>query len=125
MRRAALLVALALTGCRSVPQAREATGDAARDLRVAVEHAQAALPLMRLTCAALRKEDERVLCAAIVGRVEGALPKALDVLARVDACAGQDDEPECIRLAVDGANVILRELQGEAPAPAPAESAAP
>lgn len=124
MRRAALLVAaLALTGCRSAPQAQQATGDAARDLRVAVEHAQAALPLMRLTCAALRKEDERALCSAIVDRVEAALPKAKDILVRVDECAGQDDEAECIHLAVDGANIVLRELQGEAPAPA--ESAAP
>ena len=128
MRRAApfLVAGVVLVSCAhgpTLPEAREATGDAVKDLRVAAEHARAALSIARLTCAALRSPDERALCGSIVARIEAALPKAQDILARVDACAGQDDEPECIRLAVDGANAVLAELQGGA-APVPAASSA-
>lgn len=133
MRRAAcalvLSVALVVAACAHTPAppTRQETGDVVRDLRVAADHAAAALPLARLTCAALRVESERALCSGIVARIEKALPEARAMLARADACAGQDDEPECIHLAVDGANVILRALQGsEEPATAtPAPSAAP
>lgn len=129
MRRFApwLVTGAVLASCAGGPslgQVQSATGDVVKDLRASAAHAEAALPLMRLTCAAIKADAERALCVAVVARVEGALPKAKDILARVDACTGQDDEPECIYLAVDGANVILRELQGEAPAPA-ASSAAP
>lgn len=131
MRRAAralvLSVALVVAACAHTPAppTRQETGDVVRDLRVAADHAAAALPLARLTCAALRVESERALCAGIVARIEKALPEARDMLARADACAGQDDEPECIHLAVDGANVLLRALQGGEEAPPAASSAAP
>lgn len=131
MRRAAralvLSVALVVAACAHTPAlpSRQETGDAVRDLRIAADHAAAALPLARLTCAALRVESERALCSGIVARIEAALPKARAMLARADECAGQDDEAECIHLAIDGANVLLRALQGgEEPAPA-ASSAAP
>lgn len=131
MRRVAralvLSVALVVAACAHTPAlpSRQQTGDAVRDLRVAADRAEAALPLARLTCAALRVESERALCGKIVARIEAAVPKARAMLARADECAGQDDEAECIHLAVDGANVILRALQGgEEPATA-ASSASP
>lgn len=124
VRAVALVTAVAVASCAHTPT-RQETGDVVRDLRIAADRAAAALPLARLTCAALRVESERALCSGIVARIEAALPEARDMLARADACAGQDDEPECIHLAVDGANVLLRALQGGEEAPPAASSAAP
>lgn len=130
MRRVArvvvLSVAVAVAACAHAPTlpTRQETGDVVHDLRLAADRAEAALPLARLTCATLRVESERALCGKVVARIEAALPDARAMLARADECAGQDDEPECIHLAVDGANVLLRALQG-GEEHAPAASSAP
>jgi len=114
-RLALLLLALPLSGCAALREAQQPAGDVITTLRVTAEHAEAGLPLARLACARVRHEDERAACLAVAARVEAAIPKARDILARAEACAGQDDETECLSLAVDAASVVLLELQGEAP----------
>ncbi len=120
---AAWLAVGTVLSCATLPQPRE-TGDVVRDLRAAVRHAEAGLPLARLGCEAIRHDDERAACLSVASTVEGALPRARDVLAQVDACAHADDEPACVALAVDGANVLLRALQGHAPSAPSASSSA-
>lgn len=110
-----LLLALPLSGCAALREAQQPAGDVITTLRVTAEHAEAGLPLARLACARVHHADERAACLAVAARVEAALPKARAILARAEACAGQDDETECLSLAVDAANVVLLELQGEAP----------
>lgn len=118
-----LAVGTALS-CASLPPAAP-SGDVVRDLRAAVAHAEAGLPLARLGCQAIHHDDERAACLAVAARVEAALGPARDALARADACAGQDDEPACVALAVDGANVLLRALQGQPLLPAASSTPAP
>ena len=125
-----LTLGAVVAACTRPGAVAPSTGDVVRDLRAAVAHAEAGLPLARLACQAIRHDDERAACLAVAARVESALGPARDALARADACAGQDDEPACVALAVDGANVLLRALQGQpllpaasASAPAPSASA--
>lgn len=121
---AAWLAVGTVLSCASLPSRPQETGDVVRDLRAAVRHAEAGLPLARLGCEAIRHADERASCLAVASTVEAALPRARDVLARVDACAHADDEPACVALAVDGANVLLRALQGHAALSASASASA-
>ncbi len=111
------LVAGSVVACAALPTPKR-TGDHLRDLRVAVTHAEAGLPLARLGCQQIHHTDERAACMGVADRIEAALPRARATLAQAEACAGQDDEPACIELAVAGVNALLRELQGQ-PADAP------
>ncbi len=122
---AAWLVVGTVAACANTPAARMATGDALHDLRVSADHVKAGLPLARLACASV-SGHERDVCLLVVTRAKDFVPKARDILARGEACAGKSDEDECVSLAVDAANALLDEFQrGGAPAPAPSASAAP
>ncbi len=109
----AFLAILSISGCSHPSAAREPTGDALRDLNEGIKYAKSSLPLMRLACSRIHHEDERQECISLTDRIEKAIPKAQDIIAQAEACVGQSDETECISLAVEAANVVLRELQGQ------------
>lgn len=110
---------LVVEACR--PQAPASTGDTLRDLALAIESAEAAVPLARASCALVPSPDQRRYCEGSVDAVEEAALVGRQLLASVEACREEGDE-ECVLGAVEAATRLLRVLRPPHPQAAPARS---
>ena len=100
--------ALAVEACRL--QGPTSTGDALRDLALAIESAEAAVPLARASCALVQAPDQRRYCEGSVDAVEEAALVGRQLLASVEACRDEGDE-ECVQGAAETASTLLRVLR--------------
>lgn len=113
---ALILVGTAASGCASKQEVKQPTGDAIKDLKVAVSYAEHALPVLKLACSQV-EEAKRGSCSSLISKIEEIVPKAKEIIASAEACTQEDDDVQCIATAIDAANVLLSQLQSIGSAP--------